>query len=53
MPPRKKAETKPVESQLPVVFGSEKLAFTSLVKLLHRKGVLDKDEFDRVINELG
>lgn len=53
MPPRKKAETKPVEPQLPVVFGNEKLALITLVKALRRRGLVDSAEFDRVINELG
>ncbi len=59
MPPRKKTtaapqtEVKPEPVETPVVFGNEKTALTSLARLLHRKGVLDKDEFERVITELG
>ncbi len=50
MPPRKKTEVKP---ETPVVFANEKTALTTLAKLLLRKGVLDKDEYERVLNELG
>lgn len=57
MPPRKKADTKPVETQPAetreeFVF-NEKLALITLVKALRRRGLIDSAEFDRVINELG